>query len=1262
MTDVSGWRSPSGTHGPGDGDSGSGALRPDRRLSDESASGSDESDVMALELDNLITEYFDAHREGRAPSVDDYVADHPEHEHALRAVLPGASLLDQMGKRAEDASPSARSGDKLGEYKLLGVLGRGGMGVVYEAVQETLGRPVALKVLPASRVVDRQSRERFMREAQAAASLQHPGIVPVYGVGEAEGQVYYAMQRVDGVPLDVLSAVVRGESASGESSVLMERALGVVARLKGEASGSGFVSPLPDGSRTDHSTSDSSVSRSDANHVVSKPWIANAVRIAQQIAEALSYAHSRGVLHRDVKPSNVMLDESGRAYVTDFGLCKVEDSSSLTAAGDVVGTLRYVPPERFQGRDDARGDVYGVGMILYELLCGRAAFDQKERATLVQAVTLHAPPRPRKVNPEIPEDLERIVLAATSKLPEERYVSAEALIADLSAFLGGRPIAARAPGKLYLAKLFARRNRGLVMTVAASAVLLAILTVVYVRDLGNLLQEVEAGRTRAERMFYHAQVHAAAEAARNNNGGSARALRILDGVEPELRDWVWSTMQARCEVGFLTVDAGSPSIRWMVSDTSEDYVGVLRSSSVRVHNAMTGDLIFEAPCESGLDLAFLPGSLDLVVVERGKAGPRLIRQDPTAPSPWASALETAFAEVEAADDSAALAVDSDGVRLSCVWDSGRLEIYSMEDDGAGSQGLGLAEFQVPTGEKVLLSLYGKDGRAAYAVHGRALRALGPASGRIRRVRGGDARVVTVLAGARDADYFVAQGASKIAVRYHDRDEPTIGHADETIRESATISLAISPDGEEVIAQFLKGKFRFWCKARGPSMSRVASYLAEPSSIVWPRGGNVVLTGGQSGDWRVVPRPGYDVGTPGASEIRGHYSDVHSLALDSQGQFLATAETTGAWSVWNVARHMPRAAEVRSTRIIRHAALSSVEGDPDVLAVAGDEVGLWQISEMALQPHRYTKVADEADACGIAWLREDGSEPLADLLIAKADGRVLLARDRSEGDWTTQELWAADATLTSFFHHRGAGFSVVGADDGRVWKLALAADGSLDSATLIAEFPNGVTAVAIGTLAEAVAVQTSAEILHLVDLNARDAKVRWSVNSSSYGVQARSASVLAVDEASEWVVTAGADGALQLWSMIEGLPGPLLETRYGTFTGLAFPEPNTAPISLEERGRVTLIETEGIGRMRELADIEPTDDETYLFMCIAPRVRLAEIEKIIKREAVTERDLQACRSIAKGLMKLSRFYSHVSPEEAKDMLDRVEERLAALDGE
>ncbi|QDV07102.1 Serine/threonine-protein kinase PrkC [Planctomycetes bacterium Poly30] len=1216
---------------------------------DDSGGLSDSSDVMALALDQLITDYFDAQREGRAPSVEDFVAAHPEHEHALRAVLPGASLLDQIGKRAEDASPMARSGDRLGEYKLLGVLGRGGMGVVYEAVQETLGRPVALKVLPASRVVDRKSRERFMREAQAAASLQHPGIVPVYGVGEADGQVYYAMQRVDGVPLDVLTAVARGESASAESSVLVDRALSVVARLRGEAAYAREGS-ASDGQHGGDARSDVNLNSSDTGRVISKPWISNAVLIAQQIAEALSYAHSRGVLHRDVKPSNVMLDESGRAYVTDFGLCKVEDSSSLTAAGDVVGTLRYVPPERFQGRDDARGDVYGVGMILYELLCGRPAFDQKDRATLVQAVTLHAPPRPRKLNPEIPEDLERIVLTAIAKLPEERYLSSEALISDLAAFQGGRPIRARAPGKLYLAKLFARRNRGLVITAAASALILAVVVGLYVRDLSRLLKEVEAGRARAERMFYHAQVHAAAEAARNNNGGTARALRILDRVEPELRDWVWETMQARCEVGLLTVDEGAAPILSMALDSTQASVAVLREEGLRVHDGTTGALLFEEACELARAVAFVPGSLEALVSDGAEGELRVVTPVGEPASERATAALAVLRDVSAAG---VVALDASDRFLACAWDLGRVAVLDMDAESPWAPRL----YQVDPGSTVSLALYGKEGRAAFAVRNRPIRVLGPESGRVRRVSGTTASAATALAGASGSDYFVAQGENGSAVRYQDKGQVQIPDGDLTIRESGTVNLAISPDGEMVIGQFQKGRMRIWSKVRGPAMVRVASYLSEPSAILWPSGGDVILTGGLSGEWRVVPRPSFDAGVPGVSEVRGHYSGVQSLSFDEAGEHFATAETSGAWSIWSTDRHLPQAVHVQSTRSIRYTALASVGGKPRLLAAADQSVGVWWIApEMTAQAY-YDPVIEAVEARGVAWLRPGGLALPNHLLTAAVDGRLLLSTSSGAKNWTTQEVWKVDAVLTAFDHHRGSGVTVIGAEDGRVWSLRVNDDGTLAQVTALATFPHPVTSAGIGTLAETVAVLTRDERLHLIDMNGSRPSIRWSVEAASNGSQVRSATAVAADEASGWVVTAGADGALQLWSVIDGLPGPLLESRYGTFTGLEFPAPDSPPISVEERGRVTFIETEGVARMRELASIEPSDAETLLLAFLAPRVRLVEIERILRAEETTARDLEAAEEVALGLANLGRYYNNVSRSQALDVLKRVRERRA-----
>lgn len=1227
-------------------------LEPDIDSSSEGdGSVSDDSDVLALELDTLITEYFDAQREGRAPSVAEFVAAHPRHEHALRAVLPGASLLDELGKRAEDASPKARSGERLGEYKLLGILGRGGMGVVYEAVQETLGRPVALKVLPASRVVDRKSRERFMREAQAAASLQHPGIVPVYGVGEAEGQVYYAMQRVDGVPLDLLTMVARGESVETESTAQLGRAVSVVSRLRGE---SGSAVHRDSSTELTYTPATGEIGRAAADSSSSvmntKPWVFNAVRIAQQIAEALSYAHSRGVLHRDVKPSNVLLDESARAYVTDFGLCKVEDSSSLTAEGDVVGTLRYVPPERFQGRDDARGDVYGVGMILYELLCGRPAFDQKDRATLVQAVTLQAPPRPRKLNPEIPADLERIVLTATAKLPEERYSSAEALISDLGAFQSGRPIRARAPGKLYLAKLFARRNRGLVITAGLSALLLAILGVSYVWNLGVLLGEVEAGRSRAERMFYHAQVHAAVEAARNPNRGSARALRILDSIEPAQRDWLWKTMAARCDVGLLTVDRRAKPIRELVLSSSEDHIAVIRGRSVRIHNARSGATLSEHECEEGQTAAFVPGTTDLLLVDGKELRLRLLPGEGDAASPRAQRLWnelTDFAELGIS------ALDATPRHLALARPDGKVRILAAEDDWAARN------FDVPEARKAHLSLFGLDGRAAYAVGRSRLRVLGPEDGRVREVSGATATSIEVLDGAWESPFFVAKSTSSLhAYRYHDKDSDTIDSAMETVRDPQIAAIAIAPDGFTVVAQFKYGKAKIWQQTRGASMVRVAAYLSEPTTMVWPGGGEDILVGGKSGEWRLVPRPSFDAGIPGVSEVRGHYSDVNSLAFDASGDFFAVAEEIGAWSVWSVERHLPQSVNVQRLRHIEDIALASENGHPSRLAVAGEELGVWTLNhEAPTAPAVYEPIESGGESFGVEWRGE--SFP-GELVSAWKSGEVRIARPDGNGGWTSELAWDGGTELTAFDHHRGAGISAVGAADGRVWRLQVDSKTGKVVATPMADLGVRVTSLGIGTLAETVALFTEDERLHLVDMNGSQPALRWSVEGSTSGSEEISSTAVAVDEASGWIASAGADGALQLWSILDGMPGPLLEMRYGSFRGVEFPSPNSAPISVEERGRVTFIETEGVQRMRDLASIEPTNAERLMLMFLAPRVRLAEVEKALARPGTSAKDLRALRRTVKGLTFVGRFHQNVPKDKAETLLLRIDERLEAGD--
>jgi serine/threonine protein kinase len=425
---------------------------------------------------------------------------------------------------------------RLGDFRVVREVGRGGMGVVYEAVQESLGRRVALKVLPFHGSIEPTHRERFRREAAAAARLHHTNIVPVFGVGACGGVEYYAMQFIEGRGLDaVLDALRRlrdGAPAlpevppgSGHDEAIVAavaRSLTGPHRDRGSATRSDRVGPsgeLP-ARRPGAPPSAADAPPSHWPVATGAGDFRNVAAVGAQIAAALDYAHAQGVLHRDIKPSNLLLDTQGAVWVTDFGLAKSDDSDELTRTGDVVGTLRYMAPERFQGRADRRSEVYGVGLTLYELLTLRPAFQASHRGELIEQVRHREPPAPRTLDRRIPRDLETIVLKAVAKEPARRYATAGELAEDLRRFLDDRPIRARRITAAGRALRWCRRNRALsallfVATLALVAV--ALISVVdanrqaaAAREIAGLADRLkgslaESNRRLAVRNFEHGQ-------------------------------------------------------------------------------------------------------------------------------------------------------------------------------------------------------------------------------------------------------------------------------------------------------------------------------------------------------------------------------------------------------------------------------------------------------------------------------------------------------------------------------------------------------------------------------------------------------------------------------------------------------------------------------------------------------------------------------------------------------------------------------------
>jgi eukaryotic-like serine/threonine-protein kinase len=376
-------------------------------------------------------EYLEQLSRGETPDLSEYALRYPQVASVLPQVLPVLRMFQTLvpGNKPE-LSPAAAPCN-LGEFQLIREIGRGGMGVVYEATQVSLGRRVALKVLPTAAGADTKQLARFQIEAQVAAALHHPHIVPIFAVGCDRGVHYYAMQLVPGRCLAaVLAERRRAEPVSSQ-----------VSSLAGEPGGQ--IPPR------------------------------EAAGLAIQAARALEHAHALGILHRDIKPANLLVDPDGQLWVTDFGLACFQGIRDLTASGDLLGTVRYMSPEQASGGRilDARCDVYSLGATLYEMLTGRPAFDGNDRQELIRQITCNEPIAPRKLDSSIPRDLETIVCKAMAKEPERRYAAASDLALDLDRFCADRPIVARRPTLAGRLARWSRRHRR--ATAAAAAVLLA---------------------------------------------------------------------------------------------------------------------------------------------------------------------------------------------------------------------------------------------------------------------------------------------------------------------------------------------------------------------------------------------------------------------------------------------------------------------------------------------------------------------------------------------------------------------------------------------------------------------------------------------------------------------------------------------------------------------------------------------------------------------------------------------------------------------
>ena len=396
-----------------------------------------------------VKEYMTMMDSGTPPLLNEFLGQHAEIASVLAPCLEGLALIHRAATpppNRSGASPHDHefTAKPIGDFQIVGELGRGGMGVVYEAIQLSLGRRVALKVLPFASGLDAVRLQRFRNEAHAAAQLHHTNIVPVYAVGTDRGIHYYAMQLIEGQTLHWLIANMRrtnGKHAPQQEDAKLGNTIQQVASTVLSEGGAGR-----------------------------KRYIQTVVRMTHQAALAIEHAHQYGVVHRDIKPGNLLLDAAGKIWVTDFGLAQVlQADSHLTRSGDALGTLRYMSPEQAVGDRtilDHRTDIYSLGVTLYELLTLEPAINGEGYREMLNHVVEREPPTPLSIDPTLPVELDTIVRKAIAKTPVERYATAQAFADDLQRWLDDKPILARPPTAIERLTKWRRRNSGLVNAAA----------------------------------------------------------------------------------------------------------------------------------------------------------------------------------------------------------------------------------------------------------------------------------------------------------------------------------------------------------------------------------------------------------------------------------------------------------------------------------------------------------------------------------------------------------------------------------------------------------------------------------------------------------------------------------------------------------------------------------------------------------------------------------------------------------------------------
>jgi eukaryotic-like serine/threonine-protein kinase len=902
----------------------------------------DSSEQFAL-LNHLAEEFAERFRLGERPSLQEYIDRHPELADDIREFFPAVAAMekvkdDRQAPVEQAASLTLPPLERLGDFRIIREIGHGGMGVVYEAEQVSLGRHVALKVLLQKRLVNAQMKQRFEREAKAAARLHHTNIVPVFGVGEHEGLPYYVMQFIPGLGLDEVLKELKKLQPVGQVSNLPrgQRQVGnlphkdITAADAARSLLTGEFVPADDLNRTADQTaasptpapaaaptptpgpdrpsetaalSSSSVVLPGATRATGqKPFTywQSVAHIGVQVADALEYAHRQGILHRDIKPANLLLDMGGTVWVTDFGLAKADDQPNLTQTGDIIGTLRYMPPEAFDGKTDARSDVYALGLTLYELLALRPAFDEGDRPRLVKLVTTAEAPRLDALNPAIPRDLVTIVQKATNRESAHRYPTAGELAADLKRFLADEPIQARRQTQLERYVRWARRNPGIAVLGVELTVVLVLGTVASLLAAGyfnRTAQSERDARQEADRRGdaerwgrYRSNIAAAAGALQLQNSGTAR--RALEDAPKEHRNWEWQYFHSQLDSASLILPMpGGKYLSHVLSPSGRQIaVCCANDHQVYLYDVATGrlDAVLRGHSAPATSVAYRPDGKQVAT----SSNDQTIRL-------WepATGQQTALLKAEAVppdlDRDTLVAYNSDGSRIACTARYEGACTTRLWDPTTGKEIAVLAKWQ----EKGCPAAFSPDGKRVAVGSREYVYLCDAVTGRQIAVLSPHAKPVTHLEYSPDGKRIASAAIDAASYVIHLCDG-------ENGKEIAVLrghtgdvnSMLFSPDGSRLISgsKYPDNTARLWDAATGQSLAILAGHKNEINTVAFSPDGERVVTSSADQTARL-----WDGRTGQPLAVLGGHTDRVVLVLFSpNGTRVVTASEDATLRLWD----------------------------------------------------------------------------------------------------------------------------------------------------------------------------------------------------------------------------------------------------------------------------------------------------------------------------------------------------------------------------